>query len=388
MKKTYRIPFNKPHMTGREVHYIYDAVYSGHISGNGKYTKLCHEFFKKRYGFKHCLLTTSGTDALEMCGLLACLTPGDEVIVPSYTFVSTANAFVLRGAHIVFADSMAEHPNIDPAHVASLITPRTKCIVVVHYGGVSCKMDEIMSIAQKHGIMVIEDAAHSIDSYFVKDGVRYPLGSIGHMSAFSFHETKNIICGEGGMLVVNEPSLVPRSEIIWEKGTNRAAFFRGEARKYEWVDVGSSFLLSEILSAFLYAQLEELDKIQQRRLYIWNTYYDGLKYLEDRGYVRLPVIPHYATNNAHVFYLVCHSRKDRDALIEHLGNHGILAVHHYLPLHLSPFYCRKHMGGELPNAVRFSECLVRLPLFYDLDDADLHFVIDKVVEFFRGRSGG
>ncbi len=296
------IPFNKPYLTGKETHYIYDAVHSGKISGNGKYTKLCHAYFEERYGFKKCLLTTSCTDALEMCALLINIQPGDEVILPSYTFVSTANAFALRGAKLVFADSDSSNPNIDAAALTELITPATKAIVVVHYAGVACDMEAIMSVAEAHNLFVIEDAAHSIESFYKSR----PLGGIGHLSTFSFHETKNIISGEGGMLVINDDALIGRAEIIWEKGTNRSAFFRGEVDKYSWVDIGSSFLPSEVISAFLFAQLENLEEIQSERIRIWQRYYDAFNEQEHLRQ-RLPNIPEHATNNAHMFYLLCDS---------------------------------------------------------------------------------
>lgn len=283
-------PFNKPHLTGKETHYIYEAVNSGKISGNGIFTQRCQTHFEERYNFGKCLLTTSCTDALEMAAILCDIKPGDEVIVPSYTFVSTALAFVRQGATIVFADSMPNHPNIDATKLEELITPRTKAIVPVHYAGMACDMDTIMALAKKHDILVIEDAAQAIDSYFTvtadnsplgEKGTRLALGSIGHMAAFSFHETKNIISGEGGMLAVNDKRFIHRAEIIWEKGTNRAEFFRGEVNKYGWVDTGSSFLPSEVIAAFLWAQLEELDTIQSRRKHLWSLYHEGLKQLDN-----------------------------------------------------------------------------------------------------------
>ena len=285
---------------------MYSAVFSGKISGNGMYTQKCQDFFERTYGFKKCLLTTSCTDALEMCAILLRIEPGDEIIVPSYTFVSTALAFIRQGAKIVFADSYSGNPNIDADQVESLITIKTRAIVVVHYAGVACDMDKIMDLADKYNLFVVEDAAHSIDSYYTspKTGIKHALGSIGHLAAFSFHETKNIISGEGGMLAVNDEQFIPRSEIIWEKGTNRAEFFRGEVNKYGWVDTGSSFLPSEIISAFLWAQIESLGKIQQKRQQIWLTYFNGLKELSGEGYFRLPELPDFATNNAHMFYLV------------------------------------------------------------------------------------
>src|SRR5688500_8388786 len=308
------IPFNKPYLTGKEVHYIYQAVSTGKISGDGVFTHKCHRFFVDKYGFRKCLLTTSCTDALEMSALLMNIQPGDEVIMPSYTFVSTANAFVLRGAKIVFADSNKVNPNIDAHEIEKLIRPKTKAIVVVHYAGIACDMDVIMDIAQRHNLFVIEDAAQAIYAFYTGK----PLGSIGHMSTFSFHETKNIQCGEGGMLVINDENFVERAEIIREKGTNRSAFFRGEVDKYGWVDIGSSFLPSEIIAAFLWAQLENLDQIQERRKAIWNTYYENLEPLQDAGKLQLPNIPSYATNNAHMLYVLCNDLDERTKLIDHL----------------------------------------------------------------------
>jgi dTDP-4-amino-4,6-dideoxygalactose transaminase len=362
------IPFNKPYLTGNETKYIEDAVKSGKISGNGKYTKMCQDFFEKNYGFQKCLLTTSCTDALEMAAILLNIQPEDEVIMPSYTFVSTANAFVLRGAKIVFADSMENHPNIDVTKIESLITSKTKAIVPVHYAGISCDMDTIMDLAKKYNLFVVEDAAQAIDSYFMgKDGTKKALGSIGHLAAFSFHETKNIISGEGGMLAINDPQFVERAEIIWEKGTNRSAFFRGEINKYGWVDIGSSFLPSEIVAAFLWAQLENLENIQNQRKKHWNKYYESLQNWALENDTQLPFVPNYATNNAHMFYLVCKSLEQRNQLIEKLKNNNILAVFHYISLHKSPFYVEKHDGRTLPKTDEFTDKLVRLPLFYELD---------------------
>lgn len=357
------IDFNRPHLTGNELKYIQQAVVDNlKISGNGEFTKKCQHFFEERYGFKKCLLTTSCTDALEMAAILCDIQPGDEVIVPSYTFVSSALAFVRAGAKIVFADSMERNPNIDAEKIEDLITPRTKVIVPVHYAGVACDMDRIMEIADRHGLLVVEDAAQAIDSYYKGR----PLGSIGHLAAFSFHETKNIISGEGGLLVINDARFIRRAEIIWEKGTNRAEFFRGEVNKYGWCDTGSSFLPSEIIAAFLWAQLEELDAIQSKRKKLWNQYFELLKPLADKGAFCLPEIPDYATNNAHMFYLVNHSIEERSALIKLLKANDVQAVFHYLSLHSSPYYHERHDGRELPNCDRFADCLVRLPLFYDL----------------------
>ncbi|GAK59407.1 TDP-4-keto-6-deoxy-D-glucose transaminase [Candidatus Vecturithrix granuli] len=374
-----KIPFNKPFLIGKEVEYIAEAVKSGKISGNGMFTKKCHEFFEQRYGFAKVLLTTSCTDALEMAAILTNIQPGDEVIIPSYTFVSTANAFVLRGAKIIFADSEAQTPNLDASALEELITPRTKAIVVVHYAGVACDMDVIMECARQHDLIVIEDAAQAIDAYYKGK----PLGSIGHLAAFSFHETKNIISGEGGMLVVNDERFRDRAEIIWEKGTNRAAFFRGEINKYGWVDVGSSFLPSEVIAAFLYAQLEHLEQIQEKRVTLWNQYYDGLLSLEEQGRIQLPVLPDYATNNGHLFYIVCQNLAERQALIGCLKEHQIHAVFHYLSLHESPFYQDKHDGRKLPNTARYMDCLLRLPMYYELENEEQEFIIEMIQKFFE-----
>ena len=378
------IPFNKPYLTGKEMQYIEDAVKSGKISGNGLFTKKCQEFFEKEFGFKKTLLTTSCTDALEMAAILADIKVGDEVIVPSFTFVSTALAFVRQGADIVFADSYSDNPNIDADQIEALITEKTKAIVVVHYAGVACDMNKIMSIANKHGIIVIEDAAQAIDSYYIsKDGTKKALGSIGHLSAFSFHETKNIISGEGGMLCINDDRFIQRAEIIWEKGTNRSQFFRGEVDKYSWVDTGSSFLPSEIISAFLWAQIENMRDIQDKRIKIWNCYYEGLSSFEPVSIKKpkLPLVPEYATNNAHMFYLVCDNVDDRTKFIQHLKDKGILSVFHYLSLHKSSYYEKySTRKSELPNSDMFSDCLVRLPLFYELTDEQVEYIINTIKE--------
>lgn len=374
-----RIPFNKPYFTGMETEYIRQAVASGKISGDGLFTKKCSEFLERVYGFNKTLLTTSCTDALEMAAILCDIQPGDEVIAPSYTFVSTVNAFVLRGAKIIFADSEDATPNIDAATIESLITPKTKVIVPVHYAGMACDMEAILDLARQHDLWVVEDAAQAIDSYYHGK----PLGSLGHLAAFSFHETKNVITGEGGMLVVNEPRFVKRAEIVREKGTNRSAFFRGEVDKYGWVDIGSSFLPSDVIAAFLYAQLEHIEDIQRRRKKIWTLYYEGLATLEEKGYAARPVLPPYATNNAHMFYLVCRNLQERTRLIDKLKGEGILAVFHYLSLHKSPFYHQRHDGRELPNADRYSNCLVRLPMYYELSDEQVEEIIGHVLRCYE-----
>ncbi len=372
------IPFNKPFMTGRELDYIQQAVASGKISGNGGFTRRCHAFMKERFGFRSTLLTSSCTDALEMSALLSDIEPGDEVIMPSFTFVSTANAFVLRGARVVFADSGSGEPNMDCASVEALITPRTKAIVPVHYAGVACDMDPLLELARRHDLMIVEDAAQAIDSYYKGR----PLGGIGDLGAFSFHETKNIISGEGGMLCVNSAALELRAEIVWEKGTNRSAFWRGEVDKYGWVDIGSSFLPSDVTAAFLFAQLEQLRTIQDRRLAIWAQYHDQLQVLAERGILSLPFVPGYATNNAHMFYVVCSSLQERSRLIEHLKSAGIHAVFHYQSLHSSPYYADLHDGRPLPNCDRYTDALLRLPLFYELEDAQVARITSAIRDFY------
>ena len=373
------IPFNKPYLTGRETTYIEQAVNYGQISGNGMYTRKCHAFFNERWGFRSSLLTTSCTDALEMSALLLNIQPGDEVIMPSFTFVSTALAFIRQGARIVFTDSRADHPGMDEDKIEALITPETKAIVVVHYAGVACDMDKIMALAGKYNLFVVEDAAQAINSRY-KDKW---LGRIGHLGCFSFHETKNIQCGEGGLLTINEERFVKRAEIIWEKGTNRAEFFRGEVNKYGWVDIGSSFLPSELNAAFLFAQLEQYKTIQEKRKEIWNKYYEGFKELEQKGFVKLPFIPTYAENNGHMFYMLCRNIEERTRLISHLKEKGILAVFHYLPLHRSPYYKDKYKGPGLPNCDRYADTLVRLPLYYELSENEQEEVIEAVKEFYK-----
>lgn len=383
------IPFNKPFLTGKETHYMYKAVFDGKLSGNGQFTKKCQNFLQERYGFKKCLLTTSGTDALEMCAMLCNLKPGDEVIIPSYTFVSTALAFLREGAKVVFADSMKRNPNIDADAIEPLINERTKVIVPVHYAGVACDMDKIMELAKKYNLIVVEDAAQAIDSYYKGRA----LGSIGHLAAFSFHETKNITAGgEGGLLAINDERFIRRSEILWEKGTNRAEFFRGEVNKYGWCDMGSSFLPSELVAAFLWAQLENLDMIQTKRKELWHAYYDGLKPLADKGYFKLPDIPDYATNNAHMFYLVFPDLEKRSAFIKCLKEHDVLAVFHYLSLHSSEYYHKRseealqpshytHDGRKLPNCDHFADCLVRLPMYYELELEQVNVICNIIKRF-------
>lgn len=373
------IPFNKPYCSGREQKYMDIVCHSTTMSGNGDFTKKCQHFFEEKYGFKKCLLTTSGTDALEMCAMLSNLQPDDEVIVPSYTFVSTAIAFLREKAHIVFCDSTEETPNISADLIRPLITPKTKVICVVHYAGVACDMDAIMELANRYGIIIVEDAAHSIDSFYKGR----PLGSIGHLAAFSFHETKNISSGEGGMLVINDERYIRRSEILWEKGTNRAEFYRGMVNKYGWCDTGSSFLPSEFNAAYLWAQLEQIEDIQNKRKHIWQMYYDTLTDKLDKKKFHIPILPDYATNNAHMFYIICQSLEVRTEFMEHMRKNGIQTTFHYLPLHSSKYNSDINGGNipSLPNCEHYGDCLVRLPLFYELTDKDVHTITETALSF-------
>ncbi len=378
------IPFNKPFLTGKEAHYMYQAVYTGKLSGNGVFTKKCQQFFEEKYGFKKAIMTTSGTDALEMAAILCDVKPGDEVIVPSYTFVSSALAFVRQGARIIFADSCENNPNIDADKIETLITEKTKVIVPVHYAGVACDMDKIMDIANRHNLLVVEDAAQAMDSYYKGE----PLGGIGHFGCFSFHETKNVTAGgEGGLLCVNDDRFIRRAEIVWEKGTNRAEFFRGMVNKYGWVDTGSSFLPSEINSAFLYAQLESLREIQNRRKAIWRQYQEGLRELAVKGLFTLPDVPKYASNNAHMFYIVCRNLEERTQLIAYLKEKGIYAAFHYLSLHLSDYYRNHHEGDIpfLPQCDKFADQLVRLPMFFELKDEEVLYIISEIMNFYANK---
>lgn len=371
----HKIPFNKPFLHGRELIYIAEAVSSGKISGDGMFSKRCQAFFEERYGWHKTLMTTSCTDALEMAALLLDIREGDEVIVPSFTFVSTANAFVLRGAKIVFADSRPDHPNIDVAEIECLITPRTRAIIAVHYAGVACDMNGLLALCARYGIRLVEDNAHGIDSTY--NG--RPLGSFGALSTLSFHETKNISAGEGGMLVINDPMLVERAEIIREKGTNRSAFFRGEIAKYNWVDIGSSFLPSDIVSAYLFAQLEVIETIQARRVRLWQRYWDRLAPIAADLGLRMPSVPDHAQKNGHMFYIECADLAARTDLIERLKDDGIGAVFHYQPLHLSPFFAGKHDGRRLPWSEHYADTILRLPLYFELTDAQQDYVCDRLV---------
>lgn len=368
------IPFNKAYISTEEHRNVAEVLESGKLSGNRKFTRKCQAFFEEKYGFAKCLMTTSCTDALEMAAILLDIGPGDEVIMPAYTFVSTANAFVLRGANIKFADSSPQNPNMDMEGIEALITDRTKAIVVVHYAGLACDMDKLMQLAGQYNLFVVEDAAQAIDSNYKGT----PLGRFGQLSTFSFHETKNVTSGEGGMLNINDKKLVARAEVIWEKGTNRTAFSRGEVNKYDWLDIGSSFLASEINAAVLFGQLEKLGMIQERRKDIWTRYYVALLPLQEKGLLEVPVAPGYAAQNGHLFYIVLPDRNKREQMIRHLEDKGIKAVFHYLALHQSPYYRDKHDGRYLPNAERYTNTLLRLPLYFELTDEEVDFIAKEV----------
>ena len=373
------IPFNKPYISGNEINFIQDAIENNKLSGDGEFTRKCSELMESYLFTGKCLLTTSCTDALEMSSILINIKEGDEIIIPSFTFVSTANAFVLRGAKIIFADSGANNPNVTASSIESLITSRTKAIVVVHYAGIACDMEAILEIANKHNIFLIEDAAQAIDSFYKKK----PLGTFGHFATFSFHETKNIQCGEGGALIINDSNFVNRAEIIREKGTNRQAFFRGEVDKYGWMDLGSSFLPSEITAAFLLSQLKNKNKIQRKRVEIWDYYFCALKILSEMGKIKLPFIPEFASNNGHMFYILCESLEVRQKLIIHLKSKNVLSVFHYISLHKSDFYASKHDGRDLTNSDRYSDTLLRLPLYFDLSQSEQDHIIQSIYDFFR-----
>ncbi len=374
------IPFNLPHATGRETDYIAQAIGKRKLCGDGPFTKACQALLERQFGSGRSLWTTSCPDALEAAAILCDIEPGDEVIVPSYTFVSSANPFALRGATIRFVDSLVDQPNLDHDAVAELVTPRTRVIVPVHYAGVSCEMDALRSIAQRHDLMIVEDAAQGIASSFRGQ----PLGTLGDLSAFSFHETKNIIAGEGGTLHINRQDLMARAEIIREKGTDRSAFFRGEVDKYGWVDIGSSFLPSELIAAYLLAQLEQIDAIQARRKHVWGRYDERLRTIGTDHGVQMPMIPDYATNNAHMYYMVMPSAQMRTDLLAHLKARNIGAVFHYQSLHRSKFFEGRHDGRPLPQADRYTECLIRLPLYADMTDDQIDRVCDAVSGFWAG----
>jgi dTDP-4-amino-4,6-dideoxygalactose transaminase len=379
------IEFNKPFLAKDETNYVIDAITRGDLAGDRVYTKKCQAYFENKWMFARTLMTTSCTDALEMAALLLDIKPGDEVIAPSYTFVSSVNAFILRGAKIVFVDSEAGHPNMDVAKIEEKITKRTKAILPVHYAGNACKMDVLMEYARHFKLFVVEDAAQAINSFFINNsGVLLPLGSLGTFGTFSFHESKNITCGEGGLLAINDISYAARAEIMWEKGTNRNAYLRGEIDKYEWVDLGSSFLPSDMLAAFLCGQLEYLDEIQLKRRTLWENYYTALKQMENSGHVRLPQVPAYSTNNAHMFYLVCNSIEETIGLYKFLKTKGIETAFHYQSLHRSKYYLSINKERiHLPNCDKFANQLLRLPLHCSLSQEDVYKVVDEINNYFR-----
>lgn len=376
------IPFNKAPVTGKEISYITDAIDSMKLSGDRFFGLECQTWFEKKLGVKKALITPSCTHALELAAILLNIGEGDEVIMPSYTFVSTANPFLLRGAKIIFVDIRKDTMNIDESLIENAITKNTKVIVPVHYAGISCEMDTIMDIANRHGLFVVEDAAQGVNSFYKGK----PLGTIGHLSAFSFHETKNYTSGgEGGLLLINDESFIQRAEIIREKGTNRSQFFRGMVDKYSWVDVGSSYLPSEIQSAYLMAQLEFYDIINDRRKTIWNKYYKELSDLYEQGLVELPICPKECIHNAHMFYIKLKNIEERTTLIDFLKEKGIVAVFHYIPLHSSEKGCKSSLfyGSDI-NTTTESERLLRLPLFYNMTDSELDYVISNLHKFFKG----
>lgn len=372
------IPFNKPYLTGNEYSYIQEVIASGKIASNGKFTAKCERFFEERYGFRRALLTTSCTTALEMAALLIDIKPGDEIIVPSYTYVSTANVFEKFGAKIVCIDSCVEFPNLDSENLEKLITPKTKAIVPMHYAGVSCDMDCIMEIAERHQLFVIEDAAMSINNTY---GNKY-IGGLGHFAAFSFHETKNISCGEGGLLVVNDPKFIERAEILRDKGTNRKQFLKGTIDKYEWVDIGGSFAPNEITAAYLFAQLDKLDLIQNKRLEIWDAYFKEFETIESH-LIDIPKIPSHSQSNGHGFFILCNSKETRDDLIHFMANKEIQLSFHYQALHQSKYYLDKNQAVSLPNAERFSDELVRFPLYAEMDIEKVQLICGEVRKFLK-----
>lgn len=374
------INFNVPTLTQKTTEYILDVFKEKHASGDGKYTKLCNQWFKQNYSLKQALLVHSGTAALEMAAILSDLDAGDEVIMPSYTFCSTANAFLLAGATPVFIDIRPDTLNIDETLIEQAITNKTKAIVPVHYAGVGCEMDKILEIAKKYNLLVIEDAAQAFDSKY--KGKR--LGTIGDMGCFSFHETKNVMSGEGGLFVTNNETYTERAEIIREKGTNRSKFFRGQVDKYTWVDKGSSYLPSDVIAAYLYSILEIEQDIQEKRKYVWNLYNNAFENLEKEGKVRRPIIPEYCTNNAHMFYLLFNDLKTRTKFISYLKENNIYAPFHYIPLHSSPAgnkYCKTRSKMDVTNTI--SDTLVRLPLYYDIRKEDINKIISTVLDFWR-----
>lgn len=376
------IHFNIPPYVGNEVKYIKEAIENHKICGDGPFTKKCNDWLERKFQANRIMLTTSGSSALDMAALLCGIRPGDEVILPSYTFSSTANSFVLAGAKLVFVDIRPDTMNIDETKIESAITERTKVICPVHYAGVSCEMDTIMRIAKKHNLLVVEDAAQGVMSYYKGK----PLGTIGDFGCYSFHETKNYSMGEGGAIVINNPSYIEKAEILREKGTNRSQFFRGQVAKYNWVDFGDSYLQSDLNAAYLWAQLEIADKINENRLKSWNSYYKGLEPLYKKGKITLPTIPDGCLHNAHMFYIKCKDLKTRQAYIQFMKKNDILCVFHYVPLHSAPAGLKfGRFSGNDEHTTADSDRLVRLPLYYNLSKEDLQKVIDKTLEFFSSK---
>lgn len=374
------IPFNEPLVTGREIEYLQQALNNRKISGDGPFTKLCSTWFEENFACTKALLTTSCTHALEMAAILADIKPGDEVIMPSYTFVSTANAFVLRGAKIVFIDVRPDTMNMDEKLLEAAISDKTKAIVPVHYAGVACEMDTIMEIAARQGLFVIEDAAQGVMSKYKG---KY-LGTIGDMGCYSFHETKNYTCGEGGALIINNECFIERAEIIREKGTNRSKFHRGQVDKYTWMDIGSSYLPSELNAAYLYAQLEMAEEINDKRLELWNQYFEGLKQLRDQGILELPYVPKECRHNGHIFYIKVKDIEERSRLIQHLYENGVNAVFHYIPLHSSPMGNKTgYFNGIDRYTSRDSERLLRLPMYYVMGKDEINLVVDQINMFYQ-----
>ncbi len=370
------IPSHKVFITGKELELMQHVINEGAISGNGHYTHQCQKFFEERYGFGKTYLTSSCTDALEMCALLLNLRDGDEIILPSYTFVSTANAFEIHGAQLVFCDSENNCPNIDADKIEALITSKTRAIVVVHYAGISCEMDKIKAIAKKNNLILIEDAALALDSFYKE----IPLGKWGDLSTFSFHDTKNITCGEGGLLVINNESFLVKAELIWEKGTNRSAFLRGDADQYEWISKGSSFLPSELSAAFLYAQLLSINEIQEKRVKLFNKYLDFFKNSENT-FLLAPFISNDRKINGSIFYLIAANENLAESFIKYLNEQGIKAVSHYRPLHNSRYFKSNYKGEKLVNCERFSKTVIRLPLYTELSENDFTFIVKKIKTF-------
>ena len=380
---SYHIPFNKPFLVGKELYYIAQAIMSGHSAGDGMFTKKCQKLMEEKFGAKRILLTNSCTAALEMAAILCQIFPGDKVIMPSFTFVSTANAFYLRGANITFVDIEKDTLNIDVTKIENVITETTKVLVPVHYAGISCNMDAIMNIADRHKLYVVEDSAQGVNAKYNGQF----LGTIGDIGTYSFHETKNYTCGEGGAIVINNEKFIERAEIIREKGTNRSQFFRGEVDKYTWVDIGSSYLPSDILAAFLYAQLENMEQINKRRERIFNYYYKALIPLVNDGKLRLPYVSSQCDSNSHLFYIILNDENTRNRLMDYLKSKGILAVFHYIPLHLSPL--GRSMGyteGQLPITEDMSSRLLRLPFYYDMTEDNQAEIVDTIKSFLKTNS--